>query len=78
MTKRIKLGNVLWMGKNIVKSSRMEFLNKAVYTTASVACGWTVAGVNLPFGVFLHCVTNGWTDRPMDGQTDRVATSRES
>ena len=40
-------------------------LNKAVYMTASEACGWTgaVTQVVSPFGVNSHCVTNGLTDR---------------
>ena len=49
-------------------------LNKAVYTTASVAYGWAgaVMEVRSLFGLISHCVTDGPTDRPTDGPTDRV------
>ena len=43
-------------------------MNKAVYTTASVAYGWAgaVTQVKPPFIVFSHSVTNGRTDRPTE------------
>ena len=47
--------------------------NKAVNMTASVAYVWAgaVTQGKQPFGVFLHCVTNGPTDRPTDRRTHR-------
>ena len=43
-------------------------VNKTVYTTASVACGWAhwagaVTLVKSPFGVNSHCVNDRRTDR---------------
>ena len=51
-----------------------NIINKAVYTTASVAFGWAgaVMEVRSLFGLISHCVTDGPTDRPTDGPTDRV------
>ena len=41
--------------------------NKAVYTTAPVAYGWAgaVMQVKSPFGVFLHCMTDGEMDQQL-------------
>ena len=49
-------------------------VNKAVYTTASVAYGWAgaVMEVKSPLGVFSHSVTDRPTDRRTDRRTDRV------
>ena len=59
--------------QSIVKYGMNEYY-KAVNMTASVAYGWvgTVTQVKLPFGVFLHCVT----DRPTNRQTNRPTESR--
>ena len=51
-------------------------LNKAVYTTASVAYGWAgaVMQVKSPFRMFSQFETDGrtdgLTDRPTDGPTE--------
>ena len=48
-------------------------INKAVYMTKSVACGWAgaVSQVKAAFGEFLLCVTDQLTNQPTDGQTNR-------
>ena len=45
--------------------------HKAVYTTATVVCGWAeaVTQVRSLFGVIYHCVTNGRTDRQSANMT---------
>ena len=47
-------------------------MNKAMYTTASVACGRAraVKEVKSPTGVILYYLTGGRTDRPKNGWTD--------
>ena len=53
-----------------------KYSNKAIYTTASIMCGWAggVTQMLWPLGVNSHCMTDGrtegWTDRWMDGWTD--------
>ena len=61
----------------IYLTARLE--NKAVYTTASVAYGWAgaVMEAKCPFSVFLHCVTDGWTDGGTGGWTDRRTEIRK-
>ena len=61
-----------------------KYSNKAIYTTASITCGWAggVTQMWWPFGVNLHCMTDGgrkdgWTDGWMDGRTDQ-RTNRPS
>ena len=55
-------------------------MNKAVYTASSVACFWAGAVTLLPPALkqsfcadsarFCTSGTDGWTDRPTNGQTD--------
>ena len=55
-----------------------KYSNKAIYTTASIMCGWAggVTQMLWPLGVNLHWMTDGWTEgwtgRWMDGRTDRL------
>ena len=54
-----------------------KYSNKAIYTTASITCGWAggVTQMWWPFGVNSHCMMDGWTegwmDGRMNGRTDR-------
>ena len=65
-----------------------KYSNKAIYTTASITCGWAggVTQMWWPLGGNSHCMTHGrtegwrdghWTDGWTDGQTNRL-TDRQT